>query len=200
MRNGFIRRRVNDVVSEVDHVSEREHFVHFYEKDQELADGVARFLAVGFAQGNYGLVIATPEHIAQFDEGIREAGADPEALRKSGQYSTFDAADVLSRFVAAGKLQPGRFRSGIIGAWLKAAAKSGKGIRAFGEMVAILWEDGNKEGAIELEKLWNEVAQEHEFTLYCAYPAAAMDEFSDAACKRVCREHSRIIRPQAALA
>lgn len=196
MRNGFIRRRGDDVISEVDHVREREHFAHIYHHDQELAEGVARFLAVGFAQGNYGIVLATPEHIAAIEEQLRASGADPEPLRKSGHYSSFDAREILDRVIVNGVFQPGRFDSGIVGAWLKAAAKSGRGIRAFGELVALLAADGNVQGAIDLEMHWNELGQIHEFTLYCGYPARTTENLQDDSFRCICREHTRMIHPR----
>lgn len=194
MRNGFIRRRADDVISEVDHVQEREHFVHIYHRDGELAEGVARFLAVGFAQGNFGVVLATSEHIAAIDQQLRLAGVEPDLLRKSGQYSPFQAGEILDRVIIDGVFQPGRFDAGIVGAWLKAAAKSGRGIRAFGELVSILAGDGNVEAAIALEQHWNELGQIHEFTLYCGYSANIAEGIGEDSYRHICREHSRVIR------
>jgi len=37
------------------------------------------------------------------------------------------------------------------------------GLPFFGEMVAILWSEGNKVGALELERLWNDVLKDHAF-------------------------------------
>ena len=42
-------------------------------------------------------------------------------------------------------------------------ARGGRRIHAFGEMVALLWADGNRDGAIRLEELWNELRKGHHF-------------------------------------
>jgi hypothetical protein len=42
-------------------------------------------------------------------------------------------------------------------------------LRVFGEMVDLLARDGNLEGAVSVEKLWNELGQKYGFALLCAY-------------------------------
>ena len=49
------------------------------------------------------------------------------------------------------------------------AAQNGRRVRAFGEMVALLWSEGNQAAAIRLEELWNELALSQTFCLFCAY-------------------------------
>jgi signal transduction histidine kinase len=61
-------------------------------------------------------------------------------------------------------------------------------------MVAILWKDGNRDAAIRLEELWNELAKIHPFALFCAYPirdCASADHEIDFG--HVCAHHSRVI-------
>ena len=67
-------------------------------------------------------------------------------------------------------------------------------MRGYGEMVALLWEDGNIPAALALEDLWNELAATHEFALLCAYPLSAFtDDATAAAFERVCDQHSTVI-------
>ena len=42
-------------------------------------------------------------------------------------------------------------------------------IRAYGEMVDVLWKQGLSKAAIELEILWNKLALKHSFSLLCGY-------------------------------
>ena len=42
-------------------------------------------------------------------------------------------------------------------------------IRVYGEMVDLLWQEGNSDGAIRLEILWNQLASAYEFSLLCGY-------------------------------
>jgi anti-sigma regulatory factor (Ser/Thr protein kinase) len=66
----------------------------------------------------------------------------------------------------------------------------------FGEMVALLWDEGNVGGAIQLESLWNDLGRDHDFALYCGYPLksmAAMDTLAPA--RQVCQQHSEVVAP-----
>jgi anti-sigma regulatory factor (Ser/Thr protein kinase) len=61
-------------------------------------------------------------------------------------------------------------------------------------MVALLWDEGNLEGAIELETMWNDLAATHAFTLFCAYAMSSLETSGDlAAAKRICDGHDRVI-------
>jgi anti-sigma regulatory factor (Ser/Thr protein kinase) len=67
-------------------------------------------------------------------------------------------------------------------------------VRAFGEMVAVLWEAGDVLAAIELEKLWNELADELPFSLLCGYPSASVATPQHAeALREVCHLHSSVL-------
>src|SRR5581483_10824282 len=64
---------------------------------------------------------------------------------------------------------------------------------AFGEMVALLWAQGNTEAAIRLEQLWNQLAEKHSFHLHCAYPLSLFPHASDTkGMERICVEHSQV--------
>ncbi len=72
--------------------------------------------------------------------------------------------------------------------------EGGRRVHAFGEMVALLWASGNREGAIRVEELWNELGRVHRFALFCAYPIVGFDQESDAASLLgVCSCHGRVI-------
>lgn len=69
---------------------------------------------------------------------------------------------------------------------------------AFGEMVAILWAEGNHRAAIQLEKLWNTLAETRAFSLRCAYPMPRFDrgEHSEPFLQ-ICAEHEGVIPTEA---
>jgi signal transduction histidine kinase len=73
-------------------------------------------------------------------------------------------------------------------------ATDGSAVRAFGEMVDLLWKDGNTEGAIRLEELWNGFAAHHRFSLLCAY---SMGNFVGTAhagqFQAICHAHTHVL-------
>ena len=61
-----------------------------------------------------------------------------------------------------------------------------------GEMVSVLWEQGNKTGALALERLWNELPNERAFHLHCAYPRAIFSQ-DDSGFANICDTHSHVL-------
>lgn len=77
-----------------------------------------------------------------------------------------------------------------IGAIVERAARGGRTVRAFGEMVSLLWADGNVTGALALETLWNDMALKRDFFLMCAYPEVLLSEAPLRAVNAMCDRHS----------
>ena len=67
-------------------------------------------------------------------------------------------------------------------------------VRAYGEMVDVLWKQGKVEAAIKLEILWNELAQTHSFQLLCGY---SMGSFYKQAkhLEDICAQHTHVTGP-----
>ena len=64
-------------------------------------------------------------------------------------------------------------------------------IRAFGEMVDLLWKDGMHVAAIRLEMLWNQLANSKRFSLLCGYSMGNF--YKDAAFQDICRHHTHVV-------
>ncbi len=75
------------------------------------------------------------------------------------------------------------------------SVKSANGFAfGFGEMVGVLCAEGNGEGAIKLEKLWNEIGSKHNFSLYCAYSFDCLRSVPlTETVLEICNEHSLTI-------
>ena len=61
------------------------------------------------------------------------------------------------------------FRLLVIGL-LHRAKRNKRPVRAFGEMVALLWAQGFNGATVQLEHLWNNFCETEAFSLFCAYP------------------------------
>ncbi len=91
-----------------------------------------------------------------------------------------------------GRPDPQRFAD-VVGGML-ARLGGGRRVRAFGEMVALLWAEGNGRGAVRLEELWNELAERYCFSLYCAYPISGFrGEVHGQSFADICTKHHRVI-------
>jgi anti-sigma regulatory factor (Ser/Thr protein kinase) len=174
-------------------VEPRGHVVQFYESDEQLIRTAGGYFVDALRAGNVVIVIATPPHRRSFEAAIAEAGIDVDEARGSGQLIMLDAGDALDRFLVDGWPDGDRFDA-VIGTLVRDAAAAGGGVRAFGEMVALLWDDGRVPAALELEALWNRLGEQVPFSLFCSYPAASVagDDKADAL-GEVCGLHSHVL-------
>jgi PAS domain-containing protein len=174
-------------------MSASEHFVQFCETDAFLIHSVSAFIGAGLRAGDACIVLATKPHRESLEERLQGDGLDVPAARVQDQYVSIDAATTLSKFMVDGEHSLGQFAE-IVGSMIARAAKGRRHVRIFGEMVALLWADGNRAAAIRLEELWNDLGKTHAFSLLCAYP---MDSFGGEVYElefaEICRQHSRII-------
>ncbi len=173
------------------------HSVHFYEDDSLFLDSLAEFVGAALGAGGACLVIATPSHRTGLSERLKAHGIDVAYTGAMNRLIALDAAEVLSKFMVGGLPDRSRFFAAIQPEMLRARnslqARS-TSVVAFGEMVSLLWEGGQYDAAIALEKLWDQLAQQHAFSLRCAYPIGL---FSSQAqydlYRQVCSAHHQVI-------
>lgn len=170
-----------------------EHVVQFYDHDGDLARAVGDYLTQAVNDGEATVVIATESHRRMFEWVMASSGVNMTRARREGLIVWCDARETLERFVHDGHVDAERFRD-VIGTMLRQVADAGRSVRGYGEMVALLWEDGDVLAAIEVEKLWNALARELHFSLWCAYhtDAVAGEEHGDAL-HEVCQLHSAVV-------
>jgi anti-sigma regulatory factor (Ser/Thr protein kinase) len=127
------------------------------------------------------------------EAGLRSAGVDPASARRDGTLIWLDAADTMAGFMPDGRIDGEAFRR-VVGSVVSRAVATGRPVRAFGEMVGLLWEDGNVLAAIELEELWNDLRSELSFSLLCCYRSdPAHREDHAPAIQRVCDLHTSVL-------
>lgn len=174
-------------------MEKRDHFVQFYERDAALLDSLSGYIATGLEQDEACIVIATPAHLQEMEHQLTARGLNLSNARAIGRYVPLDARETLAAFMLGEVPDPSLFRHSV-GQVVAEAATRGRHVRAFGEMVALLCDEGNRSGAIALEDLWNQLAKEHSFCLYCAYRIDSFGTGADAAAfADICSHHSRVV-------
>ncbi len=173
------------------------HVVQFYGEDEFLVDELSRFIGSALVAGDGAIVIATLTHRKRLEQKLKERGLDTTRAIKKGRYVILDAAETLSKFMQDGLPDVTRF-SEVIGSTIARVSAAAEGeqphISAFGEMVALLWADGKVEAAIQLEQLWNDLANTYSFSLHCAYPISGFYREEDSEpLQRICAAHSGVI-------
>ncbi|MBV9381814.1 MAG: MEDS domain-containing protein [Streptosporangiaceae bacterium] len=174
-------------------IGSREHVVQFYQDDADLADKVADYVRDAVRDGGVAIVIAAPHHRLAFRERLTGSGVDMAAASASGAYLEFDAEDTLRRFMAGDTPDPASFDT-VVGRVIRAAAEGGRQVRAYGEMVALLWDAGLVTAAIELEAMWNDLGRAEAFSLFCGYPLDSVtDPAQSHALAEVCGQHASVL-------
>jgi hypothetical protein len=169
-----------------------DHVVLFHANEKELADQVCEHL---FDSGEPGtvIVIATPQHRRLIRERRTEAGMDVRAEWAQGSFVALDASETMASFIVEGWPDAAAFWQTMSPVLKQALARPGP-VRVFGEMVALLWDDGQPGAAVDLEALWNELARQYSFTLLCAYPAESVTAAEHAdELAQICTAHSAVL-------
>jgi PAS domain S-box-containing protein len=174
------------------------HTVQFYGDDNVLFHELKRYLGSALTNGSSAVVIATQGHLNNLAHTLNRSGFPLARATDEGRYIALEASEVISKFMVGGSPEPTLF-SEVIGELIDCAAKASHSknqpVVAFGEMVALLWAEGRTEAAIEVERLWNELAKKHSFALHCAYPIQGFgSEQLEESLLKICAEHTGSMR------
>jgi hypothetical protein len=146
------------------------HLVQFCGEELLLARNVAFYIKEGAERRERVIVVATPAHTKLFREQLRAAGTPTDPLERDRRLQFFDAQETLALFLADDGPDWIRFERKI-GSLIREArsAPGSTGVRAFGEMVDLLWKQGRLGAATRLEGFWNRLRRAEPCTLFCSY-------------------------------
>ena len=143
------------------------HLVQFYGADEDLlAFNVTRYLREGLRARDGAVVIATPQHIQMF----------AARLDHRNRVEWLDAQQTLDSFMVDRMPVWELFEAAIVPV-IQRVRSVANGVRAYGEMVGLLWSEGRHLAAVRLEHFWNRLLSRSPIHLYCGYP---IDIFSRA--------------------
>jgi hypothetical protein len=169
-----------------------DHKVFFYRRRHDYAESVYEHIRPAIEDGLPLVIIATAAHHQLIDEYLHERDLDPDVLRASQAMIQLDAAQTLEKFFSGNAFNEAHFHREVNGL-LATVAKRDVTPRFYGEMVDLLAKCGKHDAAITLEQLWNDLAEQHAFSLLCGYE---MDMLSDGVAtdflRAACREHSYV--------
>jgi signal transduction histidine kinase len=172
-----------------------DHIVQLYEDDGFLCDTLAEYVQAGLEAGEPLVVVATPSHWEGTRERLRAGAFDVERASSAGLLRLFDARETLAALLVDGLPDEGRFRA-IVGGVFDSIARvrSPSRVRAFGEMVDLLWRAGNRRAALRLEELWNDLGRDYSFSLLCAYAMASLGgEDHEGHFAEMCAAHGHVV-------
>ncbi|HSU33743.1 MAG TPA: MEDS domain-containing protein [Bryobacteraceae bacterium] len=171
------------------------HVVQFHDNDvRTLTNNVCQYLFEGLKREESALVVVTPQHWDVFLLQLRRLGANPEKAIADSRLVRLDAERTLGEFMMDGQPDWHRFEKVISAAMRKLLAENPAGLRAYGEMVGVLWKAGQYSAAIRLEEFWNRLLQGGDFSLFCSYPIDIFsEEFQTSGLESVFCDHTHVI-------
>jgi hypothetical protein len=170
-----------------------DHVLQIYENDGVFLDALTGFVGGGINANDCCIVIATPQHLSALADRLTCYGISVSNLIEDNRYIPLDAEKLLSQFMVNGWPSEAAFTVAISSLLTRARGYNNRNIRAFGEMVAILWAQGNFGATVNLEHLWNKFAERESFCLFCAYPKAGFTEQLSDSMEHICSAHSKMI-------
>jgi hypothetical protein len=168
------------------------HAVQIYRELDELAASVGTFLDAGFRAGEPALVIATADHRDVFRAELERRGHDVDGLEERGLLTCRDADETLAAFMEGELPSATRFEQ-VVGRTVDDVARRfpDETVRAFGEMVDVLFQRGREAAAAALEDLWNELFETRRLALLCAYELDVFDlDTETSALPEIVRAHT----------
>jgi MEDS: MEthanogen/methylotroph, DcmR Sensory domain len=170
------------------------HGVRFYDSDKSLCRIVAQFIGEGLAVRQPALVIATAEHRRGILDELHARHFDIVRMHAAGDMVMLDARKLMSTFIVDGVPDPELFTANAT----RALARVNRGrkdvtVRAYGELVDLLWKDGFDAAAIQVEMMWNRLARSQAFSLLCGYSMGSF--YKDACVASICEEHTHVVAP-----
>lgn len=169
-----------------------DHVVQIYENDEIFIDVLAGYVGGGINAGDAIIIIATEAHINALETRLRSFAIDVNSLVSNEQYFPLDAQETLDKFMVNDWPDEELFMK-LITNLLRKAKKTNRNVRAFGEMVALLWAQGHNGATVQLEHLWNRLSEMESFCLFCAYPRSGFTDDINVSIKGICGAHSKII-------
>ncbi|MFI5074839.1 MAG: MEDS domain-containing protein [Actinomycetales bacterium] len=173
----------------------RDHSVLFYDHARHAVDQLADYVAEGLYAGEAVITVLMPAHAHTLGAALQQRGVDVERDQDEGRLFLLDAGETLSTFLVDGVPDRQLFAQGV-GTLLSGLNESGRRVRAAGEMVALLWAEGNVTGALALEAAWNRLADDLDFDLLCPYPATVLDGGRLDVVGRLCALHTDVVAPE----
>lgn len=172
------------------------HEVEFYGDDASFLIRCTRFVGAALANGDAVMVIMTPSHRNSLRQKLESEGCDVAGAMEQGRYRALEPSDVLSILLVNDQPDADRFikaAGDFIATALEAATGKHPRVAVCGECPALLHAEGKAEAAVEMERLWNDLACMYNVDSLCGYPIERFrSEDQRPIFQRICAEHSAV--------
>jgi hypothetical protein len=171
------------------------HIVQLYQDANFYGEAISHFTAEGLVKGESVILVATRSNWENISGRLTSKGFDVPTLFDRGQLTLLDANETLPKFMV-GNMPDGNIFKPLAHETIRKARRGGqyKGVRWWGEMVNVLYVDGNSKGSTRLEEFFDQIAHEETISIFCSF---LMDNYDpiiyDEAFYNVCATHAHVI-------
>jgi DNA-binding NarL/FixJ family response regulator len=174
----------------------RRHELLFWSTESVLLESFTRFIANALEAGNAAIVLATESHRESLVQRLKAGGIDVDGPMLRGTYVPLDAAEMLLKIMSDGAPDIKQFFESLCGlaeAAGKATKKEDPLVAICCECVDLLRAVGNTQAAIQLEKAGQDLIQEHNVEMLCAYRSSRFGDGNDKqALSSICAGHTAV--------
>lgn len=174
------------------------HIVQLYDDSDFYGEAISHFAAEGLVRGESIILVATDENWRNISGRLKSKGFDVAELFGAGQLTVLDANETLPKFMRNGSPDGDIFKP-LARETIRKAKRGGRfpAVRWWGEMVNVLYVDGNERGSNRLEQFFDEVSHQETIPIFCSF---LMDKYDlkiyDEAFAHVCHTHCNVIPTQ----
>lgn len=169
-----------------------EHVVQFYSDDNALLETLAGFVSGGLNAGESAIVIAPAKRLRALGMRLASSNVDLVGAMAEDRYITLEADAALSSFMVDQWPNEALFGN-LVERLFDRASANNRPVRAFGEMIAVLWARGQAPATVRLEYLWNRFRRKRMLSLLCAYPKAGFVDDPSRPLAEICAAHTIVI-------
>lgn len=172
------------------------HAVQFFSGDEaSFLHHLGRYITEGLDAGEPVVVMTDDGRRDRLFAALDRLGSDPDIGKEDGRLVVLNAEQVLAKIFLDGRIDPERFHA-VIGRMMREVVSRSRSrrVRAYGDLVNLLWNAGRMAAALELERCWNDLQSQLPFDLYCGYHIDIFgDDFHPGRIDPLLCQHSDVI-------
>ncbi len=168
------------------------HLIQLYENEEVFLTTLESFVTCGFRANDSVVILATDDHLLRLNGRLLAQGFNITKLKEQQRYLPINADEALGHFMVKDWPDRTRFRR-YVSRIISSAKGVGYKVRAFGELVSVLWANGHSGATVQLEHLWEHFIHEEKLSLFCAYPKSGFTEDPNLSLQSICASHSLVI-------
>lgn len=172
------------------------HIVQFFQSDESsLLHNLSRYVTDGLEAGEPVVVLTDRDRRDRLFSVLELSGTEPDIGKQDGRLVVLDSEQLLAKILSGGTIDGERFNSIIGRAMREVVSRSrSRRVRAYGDLVGVLWKSGRHAAAVELERYWNDLQAQLPFDLYCGYPIDLFgDDFHPARIDPLLCQHTNVV-------